>query len=78
MGGWPNDTDAKKAIRALVKTYGWIYDTDVGKSAHHTGSLLCGDGCRTPVFSTGRNTGRALWTFALRCTHGHRPSTRSP
>ena len=74
MGGWPKDGDAKKAIKALVKEFDWTYDTDSpGGSAHPAGFLTCEDGCRTAVYSTGRNTARALWRVARKCVHGHAP-----
>jgi hypothetical protein len=73
VGGWPKDGDAKKCIKALSSDFGWDYDTSVGKSAHITGKLLCGDGCRISVMSTGNNTARAVWKASRRCTHGKAP-----
>lgn len=78
MGGLPNDKDAKKVIRSLEANHGWVYDTDVGSSAHRCGDLQCGFGCKIKVFSTGNNTARALWSAARRCSHGRAPDTRTP
>lgn len=78
MGGWPKDPDARKAIRALKSDFDWTYDTSVGKSAHRAGRLLCGAGCDVTVYSTARNTARALWRAARRCTHGHAPDRTTP
>jgi hypothetical protein len=74
MGGYPKDSDAKKCIQVLQSEFNWTYDANVGKSAHHTAMMLCGEGCRTPVFSTGNNTARALWRFARKCSHGKAPA----
>ncbi|RPE77800.1 hypothetical protein EDF39_0461 [Frondihabitans sp. PhB161] len=74
MGGYPQDADAKKAIKALRKDFQWIYDDNVGSSAHICGWLLCRDGCRMRVFSTARNSARAIWSGARKCTHGHAPT----
>jgi hypothetical protein len=74
MGGWPKDSEAKKMLRILEKEFGWIYDPEhPGKSAHATGTLFCGAGCQSPVWSTGNNTARALWKFARKCPHDKAP-----
>lgn len=73
MGGWPKDADAKKAIKALEKDFAWVYDTEVGKSAHKVGTLICGQGCKVSVNGTARNTARALWKLARKCSHGKGP-----
>lgn len=75
MGGWPKDAEAKKVIKVLESEFGWTYDTATGNSAHVAGFLLCGHGCRIPVFSTASNTARALWKQARRCPHD-RQATR--
>lgn len=76
MGGWPNDPEAKKCIRVLEKEFRWSYSTDVGNSAHHTGLLMCERGCLIKVNGTGKNTARALWNLAKKCTHGRAPNRR--
>lgn len=76
MGGLPNSPEAKKVIRVLRKDHGWVYDDNVGASAHPCGSLLCGKGCRIVVYKTGSNTATALWATARKCPHGRGPTAR--
>jgi hypothetical protein len=76
MPGWPKDAEAKKALRALRKEYGWQYPLPLGSSAHGAGLLACGDGCRFVVNGTASNTARVLWSFARKCPHGHAPDRR--
>lgn len=78
MGGWPRDPDARKAIKKLCKEFGWTYDTDTGNSAHGVGSLLCGEGCRNPVWGTAKNPARGLWKRARQCPHGNAPDRVKP
>lgn len=79
MGGWPKDPDAKKAIAALEADFGWTYSTDVGKSSHTTGKLLCPGDCKPiSVYATSKNPARALWSAAKRCPHGGAPDRRAP
>lgn len=79
MGGLPDDPDAKKALDALCREFGWEY-TETGPRSHPAGFLLCGehsrDGCRINVASTGQNTAKKMWRKALRCSHGYRPTRR--
>ena len=77
MGGLPNSPDARKAIKALTKTYGWTYDDQLGGSAHPCGYLRCGDGCSIVVYKTGKNTAVAIWGRARKCPHGRNPITPS-
>jgi hypothetical protein len=74
MGGWPNNPEAKRCIRVLQREFGWDYDTDIGSAAHRVGDLYCGGGCRIWVTGTGKNSARAIWSTARKCSHGHAPT----
>jgi hypothetical protein len=76
MGGQPKSPDARKVIRVLTKDYGWVYDDNVGSSAHPCGYLRCGQGCHIVVYKTGNNTATALWATARKCPHGMAPAAR--
>lgn len=76
MTAYPRDSEAKKAIRAGRKEFGWSYSDAVGNSAHGIGRLTCGDGCDIRVYGTADNTARALWDAMRGCPHGHRPDRR--
>lgn len=79
MGGLPKDAEAKKALAALCDEFGWTY-TEASSHAHPAGTLRCTErsrmGCQIQVASTGRNTARALWRAASRCSHGCKPTRR--
>ncbi|GAB4084098.1 hypothetical protein GCM10028784_07280 [Myceligenerans cantabricum] len=83
MSGYPNDPEAKKAIRSLKKDFDWQYDDEVGDSSHLCGWLKCGDvtdqvekPCKVPVYRTANNTARAVWKAARKCPHGKDPDRR--
>lgn len=79
VGGLPKDAEARKALAVLCSEFDWTY-TEANSRAHPAGTLRCSEssrmGCTIQVNSTARNTARALWRMALKCTHGCAPIRR--
>lgn len=78
MGGWPNDSEAKKCLHTLEDEFGWSYHF-AGPRAHPAGFLVCSSGelrCRIVVYGTAKNSARAIWKQASKCAHGCAPDRR--
>ena len=77
--GQPKNKDAKKALRALRREFGWDYEDIQGKG-HTVGVLKCPkhdrDGCMIWVDGTASNTANYLWDEVRACEHGAAPTRR--
>jgi hypothetical protein len=80
MGGLPKGSDAKKSVETLCDEFGWVYDPNPSSSSHVAGTLKCSEhsraGCQIKVYSTGRDTAKAVWNQARKCTHGQAPNRK--
>jgi len=77
--GYPNEKEAKRAVAALQKQFGWAYEHLTGKG-HTVGVLRCAEnsreGCTIWVDGTANNTAKYVWSEARKCYHGCAPDRR--